>query len=138
MTVLLAGHPPARAHALGATLEAGGMTVCGKAADLAGTIAAAAWERPDLCLLDAALAGPGYTQVAPILDAARGLRVVILDGAAGDAELLDAISVGAAGHLPRDLHAGAMTAALRDVLAGHPAFPRRVEALLAAELRPRR
>jgi DNA-binding NarL/FixJ family response regulator len=134
-TVLLAGHAPAPAQTLVAALEAEGMTVCGKAADLAGTIAAATRERPDLCLLDAALAGRGYSSVAPILDAVRGLRVVILDGAAGDAELLDAVSVGAAGHLPRDLHAGAMTAALRDVLAGHPAFPRRVEALLAARLR---
>jgi DNA-binding NarL/FixJ family response regulator len=138
VTVLLAGHAPARGRALRATLEADQMTVCGEAADLPTAIAAATRERPDLCLLDAALAGRGYSQVAPILDAARGVRVVILDGSAGDAELLDAVSMGAAGHLPRNLAAAAMTAALRDVLAGHPAFPRRVEALLAAALHARR
>jgi DNA-binding NarL/FixJ family response regulator len=138
VTVLLAGHAPARGRALRATLEADQMTVCGEAADLATAIATATCERPDLCLLDAALAGRGYSQVAPILDAARGVRVVILDGSAGDAELLDAVNMGAAGHLPRNLAAAAMTAALRDVLAGHPAFPRRVEALLAAALHARR
>ena len=114
------------------------MTVCGEAADLPTVLAAATRERPDLCLLDAALAGRGYSAVAPILDAARGVRVVILDGSVGDAELLNAVSMGAAGHLPRDLAAAAMTAALRDVLAGRPAFPRRVEPLLAAALQARR
>jgi DNA-binding NarL/FixJ family response regulator len=133
--VLLAGHAPARAQALRAVLEENAMSVCGEVADLASTVAAVAHERPDLCLLDAALAGGGYARVAAVLAAARGVRVVLLDGAAGDAELLDAVAVGAAGHLPRDLHAAALMAALRDVLAGRPAFPRRLEPLLAATLR---
>ena len=108
------------------------MTVCGVVADLASTIETARRERPDVCLLDAALAGAGYSRVAPILDAATGVRVVILDGSASDAKLLDAVTAGAAGHLRRDLHPAALIAALHDAVAGLPAFPRRLEALLAA------
>jgi DNA-binding NarL/FixJ family response regulator len=135
VSVLLAGHALESDAAVRATLEADRMTVCGSAADLPGAIAAASRARPDLCLLDAALAGARYSHVPSILAAAPPMRVVILDGFAGDAELLDAVSVGAAGHLPQHLPAAALSAALRDVLAGRPAFPRRVEALLAAALR---
>jgi len=135
---LLAGHAPADGRALRATLEAEQMAVCGVVADFAELIAAAKREQPDLCLLDAALAGRGYSQVAPILAATQGLRVVIMHGSASDTELLDAVTVGAAGHLPREMRATALTAALRDVLAGRPAFPRRVEALLVGALHPRR
>lgn len=134
VSVLLAGHAPPRARALRAVLEAEAISVCAEAADLPSTIARAAQDRPDLCLLDAVLAGGGYTHVRTILEAARGVRVVILDGAAGDVELLDAVAVGAVGHLPRDIHAHKLTAALRDVLEGRPAFPRRLEALLISAL----
>jgi DNA-binding NarL/FixJ family response regulator len=138
VTVLLAGHTPAHGRALRATLEAGRMRVCGVATDLASTIDATRRKLPDLCLLDSELAGAGYADVGPILDAGPGVRVVILDGYASDAELLDAVAVGAAGHLPRDLHPAALTAALYDAVAGRPAFPRRVETVLAARLHARR
>jgi DNA-binding NarL/FixJ family response regulator len=136
-SVLLAGHSPARSHTLSALLDADGMPACREVVDIASTVAAASQDRPDLCLLDAAIAGAGYANVTAILEAAPGMRVVILAGSAGDRELLDAVAVGAAGHLPRDLHPAALTAALHDVLGGRPAFPRRVEALLTAALQER-
>jgi DNA-binding NarL/FixJ family response regulator len=135
-SVLLAGHAPARARALRAALEKDAMSVC-EEADLPGTIAAIRRGRPDVCLLDAGLAGRGYAQVAAILAARPRTRVVVLDGSVGDDALLDAVEVGAAGHLPRDLDAARLTAALRDVMAGKVAFPRRVEALLAGALQAR-
>ena len=133
--VLLAGHAQERCRSLRAVLEADGMTVCDPVADLAGAVAASARERPDLCLLDAGAAGAGYAGVEAILGAAPGVHVVITDGSASDAELLEAVAVGASGHLRRDLHAAALTGALRDVLAGRSAFPRRLEPLVAAALR---
>jgi DNA-binding NarL/FixJ family response regulator len=119
---------------LRATLEAAAMSVCAEAQDSETSIAAAVHHRPDVCLVDAALAGERCGHVSAILDAARGVRVVILGHAPSDAELLDAVAAGACGHLPRDLRASRLTAAVRDVLAGRPAFPRRLEALLAAAL----
>jgi DNA-binding NarL/FixJ family response regulator len=135
VSILLVGEALASAPSVRAALDAERMTVCGVAVDVKGAIGAARLEHPDLCLLEAALAGARYAHVPLILGAAPEVRVVILDGVAGDAELLDAVAVGAAGHLPQDLHPAAMSAALRDALAGRPAFPRRVEALLAAALR---
>ena len=135
VSILLVGEALASDPSVGAALEADRMTVCGVAVDVRGAITAARLERPDLCLLEGALAGARYEHVRLILGAAPEVRVVILDGVAGDAELLDAVAVGAAGLLPQDLPPAAMRAALRDALAGRPAFPRRVEALLAAALR---
>lgn len=137
-SVLLAGHSPARARSLRALLEADGLSVCREATDVAGAVAAAASDRPDVCLIDAGLAGSGYANVTTIRESARGVRVVILAGSATDGELLDAVAVGALGHLSRDLQPAALTAALRDVLGDRPAFPRRLEALLTAALQGRR
>jgi DNA-binding NarL/FixJ family response regulator len=133
-SVLLAGHARAQAHALRTLLETDGMSVCDEVADLQSTVDRAARARPDICLLDATVAGARYEHVAAIRKAARGVRVVIFGGRPSDTELLDAVAAGAAGHLRRDLHAAGLIAALRDVLAGRPAFPRRLEALLADAL----
>jgi DNA-binding NarL/FixJ family response regulator len=133
-TVLLAGHGHAGRARLRASLRHGGLTACGEADDSAGAVAAAARARPDICLLDAAMTGGPSHAAAAILRAAPDVRVVILAASATDAELLDAVAAGACGHVPADLDAHALTGVLRDVLAGRPAFPRRLDVLLVDAL----
>jgi DNA-binding NarL/FixJ family response regulator len=129
-TVLLAGHGPAGRADLRAALHRGGLTVRGEVDDLAGAVAAAASQRPDVCLLDGAIPGCSGHAAAAIVRAAPGVRVVILAASATDAELLDAVAAGACGHVRHDLDARTLTAIVRDVLAGRPAFPRRLDSLL--------
>jgi DNA-binding NarL/FixJ family response regulator len=129
--VLLAVHEPGvRAH-LRTALRDGGLSVCGEAADGATAVALAAHERPDICLLDGAMAGAATA----VLRSGPGVRVVIVAASASDDDLLAAVAAGASGHLPADLQPRTLIAALHDVLAGRPGFPRRLDALLVAELR---
>jgi DNA-binding NarL/FixJ family response regulator len=112
-----------------------GIAVCAEVDDVEGAVRAAARERPDVCLLDAAIAGRGCKRVQPILKAAPQMHVVILSTSSSDEELLDAVLAGASGHLAKTTSSRALDAALRDVVAGGSAFPRRLDALLAAALR---
>jgi DNA-binding NarL/FixJ family response regulator len=137
LRVLLAGHGRGARAALRATLEQGDLAVCGEVEDVAGAVAAVARERPDVCLLDGVIPGGAPNGAAAIVRAAPLVRVVILAASASDAELLDAVAAGASGHLRTDLQACRLIAALRDVAAGRPAFPRRLEAVLVAALHDR-
>ena len=128
---------PARAarYALRGVLERRGLLVCADVEDVAGAVEVAARERPDVCLLDSALGGSGCVGVRPILRAAPETRVVLLSNSSSDEELLDAVVAGASGHLAKTISSRALAAALRDVVVGKSAFPRRVDTLLVDAVR---
>jgi DNA-binding NarL/FixJ family response regulator len=117
-------------------LEERGLIVCAEASDAAEALAAALGERPDVCLLAATPPIDAVATAERIVHAAPAVRVVLLGPSPSDDGLLAAARVGASGYLAEDA-APRLVPALRDVAAGRPAFPARLNTLLFDVLRTR-
>jgi len=89
VTVLLGDADSAwRGRVSGWLLEHGDLRVCAESSDAASVVAAVLEQRPDLCLLDAALPGNGVVAAHEILTRLPTTRVVMLTDLDGDADLL--------------------------------------------------
>ena len=130
-------HPPTRAG-VRIALERGGFVVCAEAPDGASAIAAARRERPDVCLLDIHMPGDGIRAAETIARELPETAVVMLTVSRSDADLFDALRVGACGYLLKDIDPARLPLALYGVLDGEAALPRRLVALLIEEFRERR
>ena len=130
-------HPPTRAG-VRIALERGGFVVCAEAPDGASAIAAARRERPDVCLLDIHMPGDGIRAAETIARELPETAVVMLTVSRSDADLFDALRVGACGYLLKDIDPARLPLALYGVLNGEAALPRRLVALLIEEFRERR
>lgn len=118
-------------------LEDGEFVVCAEEATAEGAVAAALEEPPDLCLLDADLPGGALQAAAVIAANLPETRVVMLAEAATDDEVFSALEAGASGYLLKEMDPARLAPALRDVLSGGAALPRRLTAQLIAEFRAR-
>jgi DNA-binding NarL/FixJ family response regulator len=130
-------HPPTRAG-VRAALERDGFEVCAEAADARSAIEAARRERPDVCLLDIHMPGDGIYAAETIAHELPEAAVVMLTVSRTDADLFNALRAGAAGYLLKDIDPGRLPLALRGVLEGEAALPRRLVALLIEEFRERK
>ena len=130
-------HPPARAG-VKAALERGGFVVCAEARDAGTAIAAAREERPDVCLLDIHMPGDGIRAAETIAQELPDCAIVMLTVSRRDEDLFDALRVGASGYLLKDIDPRRLPDALRGVLDGEAALPRRLVALLIEEFRERK
>jgi DNA-binding NarL/FixJ family response regulator len=130
-------HPPARAG-VAAALERGGFVVCATAADARSAIEAARRERPDVCLLDVHMPGEGIHAAETIARELPETAVVMLTVSRTDADLLNALRAGASGYLLKDIDPERLPLALRGVLSGEAALPRRLVAVLIEEFRERK
>ena len=130
-------HPPARAGVT-AALERGGFVVCATAADAGSAIEAARRERPDVCLLDVHMPGEGIHAAETIARELPETVVVMLTVSRTDADLLNALRAGASGYLLKDIDPERLPLALRGVLSGEAALPRRLVAVLIEEFRERK
>lgn len=130
-------HPPTRAG-VQAALERGGFVVCAQAADAQGAIDAARRERPDVCLLDIHMPGDGVYAAETISRHLPEVAVVMLTVSRSDEDLFNALRAGASGYLLKDIDPARLPLALRGVLEGEAALPRRLVALLIEEFRERR
>jgi DNA-binding NarL/FixJ family response regulator len=130
-------HPPARAGVT-AALERGGFVVCATAADARSAIDAARRERPDVCLLDVHMPGEGIHAAETIARELPETAVVMLTVSRTDADLLNALRAGASGYLLKDIDPERLPLALRGVLSGEAALPRRLVAVLIEEFRERK
>ena len=130
-------HPPARAG-VRAALERGGFVVCATAADARSAIEAARRERPDVCLLDVHMPGEGIHAAETIARELPETAVVMLTVSRTDADLLNALRAGASGYLLKDIDPERLPLALRGVLSGEAALPRRLVAVLIEEFRERK
>jgi DNA-binding NarL/FixJ family response regulator len=135
--VIADDHPPTRAGVRSA-LERGGFVVCAEAADGNAAIEAARRERPDVCLLDIHMPGDGIRAAETIARELPETAVVMLTVSRSDADLFDALRVGACGYLLKDIDPARLPLALYGVLEGEAALPRRLVALLIEEFRERR
>jgi DNA-binding NarL/FixJ family response regulator len=135
--VIADDHPPTRAG-VRAALERDGFKVCAEAADGPSALEAALREQPDLCLLDIHMPGGGIEAAEAIVRRLPETAVVMLTVSRTDADLFDALRVGACGYLLKDIDPARLPHALRGVLVGEAALPRRLVALLIDEFRERR
>lgn len=102
-----------------------------------GAVAAALQQPPDLCLLDAGLPGGALEAAAAISAQLPDTRVVMLAESTTDMEVFSALEAGASGFLLKAMDPDRLAPALRDVLAGGAALPRRLTGQLIAEFRAR-
>jgi DNA-binding NarL/FixJ family response regulator len=119
------------------SLEHGGFRVVGEAEDAAGAVEACVRERPDVALLDVYMPGNGIRAAAEITEVAPSTAVVMLTISQDDQDLFDALRAGAAGFLSKDTDPTRLAPALRGVLAGEAALPRKLTMKLIDAFRER-
>jgi DNA-binding NarL/FixJ family response regulator len=119
------------------SLEHGGFQVVGEAEDAAGAVEACVRERPDVALLDVYMPGNGIRAAAEISEVVPSTAVVMLTISQDDQDLFDALRAGAAGFLSKDTDPTRLAPALRGVLAGEAALPRKLTMKLIDAFRER-
>jgi DNA-binding NarL/FixJ family response regulator len=135
--VLLAEHDELTRTGLRVTLSRAGFEVVEEVSDAAAAVSAAARRAPDLALLATKLPGGGIAAARDISGRHPGVRVVMLAPEPSGEELVDAILAGASGYLGPDTSRERLALALRGVLDGEVAIPRRHTRQLLDELRGR-
>jgi DNA-binding NarL/FixJ family response regulator len=118
-----------------AALEAGGCEVCGEGASAADAIALATQHRPDVALLDIHMPGSGIQAAHEITRSLPEVAVVMLTQSVEEDDLFDSLRAGALGYLLKDTDPVRLPEALRGVLAGEAAMPRRLVARVMEEFR---
>ena len=114
-------------------LESGGCVVCGEAATAPEAVSLAREHAPDVALLDIHMPGSGIQAAREIARALPRTAVVMLTQSADDEDLFDSMRAGASGYLLKDTDPARLTAALRGVLSGEAAMPRRLVARILEE-----
>jgi DNA-binding NarL/FixJ family response regulator len=118
-------------------LTAAGLDVIGETADAPGAIETVLRLGPELGLLAAELPGGGIEAMSRISELRPGVRLVLLTGEPSGEELLAAVLAGASGYVARDVDPARLPTALKGVLAGEVALPRRHSGHLLDALRSR-
>ncbi|MDP9232720.1 MAG: response regulator transcription factor [Actinomycetota bacterium] len=118
-------------------LERGGFEVCAEVEDGPSAVAAAESEQPDVCLLDIQMPGSGIRAAEAISAKVPDSAIVMLTVSRRDADLFDALRVGASGYLLKDTDPDRLPLALRGVLEGEAALPRHLVSLVIDEFRER-
>jgi DNA-binding NarL/FixJ family response regulator len=131
--VLVVGPHPLARRRLRPQLEEAGCTLCAEARDPAEAVAAALREHPDVCVVDVADADDGLATVTAI-SCHTHASVVVLGPEPSDDDLLASLAAGASGYVRSGTHPSGVRSALRDLMAGGSAFPRRMDTLLVAAL----
>ena len=103
---------------------ADGCEICAEAGDAATAIEAALHERPDVCLLDAALAGDAIVATAAITANLSDTAVVLIGDRPTDADLFGALDAGAAGYLLKGAVKARLATTLRRAAEGEVVLPR--------------
>jgi DNA-binding NarL/FixJ family response regulator len=135
--VLLADADAPTRAGLRVALASAGFDVVAEASDAAGAVTDALALEPDAALLASSLPGGGIAAARDIAAQRPRVRTVIVSDAPSGEELLEAVIAGAAGYLGRDVNPQRLPTALRGVLAGEVALPRRHTQHLLEALRGR-
>jgi DNA-binding NarL/FixJ family response regulator len=135
--ILLADADQAVRVGLRRALEAAGLNVCAQADSADDAVAAAGREQPDLCLVDVGLPGGGIAAAARIAREVPAVAIVMLATQEDEREVIDSVRAGASGYLLKGMDPTRLPMALRGVLAGEAAVPRRLTAKVIHALRGR-
>lgn len=134
-TVVIADGYAAGRAAIRRLLERDGFVVAGEAANADEAVEQVATARPDVCVIDVVLPGDGVDAIRRIAAGSPETALVVLTDSTSRDHLVDAVRAGASGYLPRDMDPGRLPHAIRGVLDGEVAIPRRLVAQLLGEFR---
>ena len=132
-TVLLVDPQPTTRASLRRLLEDAAFEVCGESADARDAVEQARRLRPDLCLIEPLIPGGGSWAIAEIVAGSPQTATVVLSSSEDREHLFDAIRAGAAGYLIKDMDPARIPMALKGVLAGEAAIPRKLVASLVSD-----
>ena len=135
--VLADDHPAVRAG-VRVALERDGFVICAEVGDGPSAVEAALRERPDIVLMDINMPGNGIEATDEISRRLPDTAIVMLTVSTADDDIFDALRAGASGYLLKDMDPTRLPRALRGVLDGEAALPRRLVALVLEEFRQRR
>jgi DNA-binding NarL/FixJ family response regulator len=135
LSVLIADDHPLVRDGVRDALTRCGVDVCGEAADAAGAVRAALRLRPDICLLDIEMPGNGIVAAQEIAERLPDSAVVMLTVSDDERNLLAAVRAGAVGYLLKDSDPDRLAFALRGVVSGEAALPRRLMARVLDHVR---
>jgi DNA-binding NarL/FixJ family response regulator len=135
LRVLIADDHPLVRDGVRDALTRCGVNVCAEAADAPGAVLAALRERPDVCLLDIDMPGNGIVAARKISKQLPETAVVMLTVSDDELDLLAAVRAGAVGYLLKDSDPDRLAFALRGVVSGEAALPRRLMARVLDHVR---
>jgi DNA-binding NarL/FixJ family response regulator len=135
--VLLAERDGPTRAGLRLALGGAGFDVVAEASEHAGAIEAALEHRPDIALVGTDLPGGGIDVARTVAERLPATKVIVLSPDPDGRELLEAVLAGAAGYLSKEIAADRLPHAIRGVLRGEVALPRRYTNHLLDELRGR-
>jgi DNA-binding NarL/FixJ family response regulator len=118
-------------------LESQDMHVLAEAASAEEAVASAIRHRPTVCLLAVHLPGGGIAAAERIKSALPDTKIVMLTGSDRDEDLFASIRAGADGYLLKDTSATRLPEAIRGVVSGEAAIPRRLVTRLVQDYRGR-
>jgi DNA-binding NarL/FixJ family response regulator len=133
--VLIADDHPLVRDGVRDALTRSGVDVCAEAVDAGGAVRAALRERPDVCLLDIEMPGNGIVAAREISRRLPEAAVVMLTVSDDEVDLLAAVRAGAVGYLLKDSDPDRLAFALRGVVSGEAALPRRLMARVLEHVR---
>ena len=134
--VLAEGDAPTRAG-LRLSLEGAGFDVVAQAGDHQAALDAVASEHPDAILLATDLPRGGLPTAHRIAELSPRTRIIVMTAEPGGDELLAAVLAGAAGYLAKGMALSRLAHAVRGVVDGEVALPRRHSERLLEEVRGR-
>lgn len=112
-----------------------GLAVVGEAGDVAGAIAVAAEQRPDVVLLDLVMPGGGGVAALPqLLALSPSPKVIVLTSFGADDQALAAVRAGASGWLAKDVPPAELESAIRTVARGGSVLDPAVASRVLAEV----
>jgi DNA-binding NarL/FixJ family response regulator len=121
-------------EALVESLQREGFAVRAEELDATGAVDATLREKPDLCILAAALPGGALLATGRIAHECPATQIVVAAAEPDEEDCLTSLEAGASAYLAKDASPGHLVAALRDVVAGIPSIPRRFQSRLLEEL----
>jgi DNA-binding NarL/FixJ family response regulator len=133
-TALLAGPHPVLRAGLATALRSAGVDVVAEVETVAAAVEAAVRLRPGVCVLDESIRGGAIVATKRLTAAAPETLVVVLGTSADEASIVAAVRAGASGYLPRSTSASGLGRAVRAVLEGGAAIPRKGVTALVREL----
>lgn len=133
--VLIADERRDAREGLRALLKESGFNVVSEVGDAESAVEEALDKKPQLCLLDMSLAGGGIAAAWRISSSLPETEVVMLSGSDEGEDFLAALRAGVSGYMLRNANPQRLPMALKGVLSGEAAVPRKLVRRLLGEFR---
>lgn len=134
--VMIVDDHPVWRHGIKADLERSGVTVVAEPADGGDAIELARETTPDVILMDLHLPTvSGVDAIKAIVAASPNARILVLSATGEEADVLEAVKVGATGYLLKSATEDEIAEAVRRVNRGEPVFTPSLAAFVLSEFR---